>query len=107
MATKQTKKNSNLRAQPKINPVRSGTIISKEKWIPIKKFKDIRYEKTKDGIAKITINRPEVRNAFRPQTVIEMKEAFELAREDQSIGVVILTGEGPMAFCSERTEFRG
>jgi naphthoate synthase len=75
-------------------------IISKDKWITIKKFKDIRYEKTSDGVAKITINRPEVRNAFRPQTVFELKEAFELAREDASVGVIVLTGEGPMAFCS-------
>jgi naphthoate synthase len=75
-------------------------IISHEKWISIKKFKDIRYEKTSDGIAKITINRPEKRNAFRPQTVFELKEAFEMAREDQDIGVIVLCGEGSLAFCS-------
>jgi naphthoate synthase len=69
-------------------------------WTPIKSFKDIRFEKTPDGIAKITINRPEVRNAFRPQTVIEMQEALALSREDSSIGVIVLTGEGPDAFCS-------
>lgn len=69
-------------------------------WSEIKKFQDLKYEKTSDGIAKITINRPEVRNAFRPQTVFELQEAFHHAREDQSIGVVILTGEGPDAFCS-------
>lgn len=69
-------------------------------WIKIKDFEDIKYEKTQDGIAKITINRPEVRNAFRPKTVIELQEAFNLAREDSSIGVVILTGEGSDAFCS-------
>jgi naphthoate synthase len=69
-------------------------------WTPIKGFTDIRYERTEDGIAKITINRPEVRNAFRPLTVREMQEAFALAREDAGIGVVILTGEGPEAFCS-------
>ncbi len=73
---------------------------SPETWIPIKPFSDIRYERTRDGIAKITINRPEVRNAFRPLTVREMQEAFALAREDGEIGVVILTGEGPEAFCS-------
>ncbi|HET7509405.1 MAG TPA: 1,4-dihydroxy-2-naphthoyl-CoA synthase, partial [Solirubrobacterales bacterium] len=61
---------------------------------------DIRYETSGDGIAKITIDRPEVRNAFRPQTVIEMSRAFELAREDSEVGVIILTGEGPLAFCS-------
>ncbi len=72
-------------------------------WGKIKKFKDIKYEKglnDAEGINKITINRPEVRNAFRPQTVFELKEAFSLAREDQDCGVVILTGEGKLAFCS-------
>jgi len=72
-------------------------------WITIKNFEDIKYESGLDnakGIAKITINRPEVRNAFRPQTVFELKEAFTLAREDQNIGVIILTGEGEYAFCS-------
>ena len=69
-------------------------------WSTIKEFEDIRFEKTDDGIAKITINRPEVRNAFRPQTVKEMIEAFDQAHEDASIGVVILTGEGEKAFCS-------
>ena len=72
-------------------------------WKSIKKFKDIKYEAGTDqaqGIAKITINRPKVRNAFRPQTVFELKEAFTLAREDQNIGVIILTGEGNKAFCS-------
>lgn len=69
-------------------------------WTTIKKFEDIKYERTIDGVAKITINRPEVRNAFRPQTVMELKQAFELAREDSEIGVVILTGEGKEAFCS-------
>ena len=69
-------------------------------WTAQKGFEDIRYEKTGDGIAKITINRPEVRNAFRPQTVREMERAFNDARDDASVGVVILTGEGPHAFCS-------
>ncbi len=73
-------------------------------WIKAKDYKDIIYEKM-DGIAKVTINRPEVRNAFRPETVIEMFDAFTDAREDQSIGVVLLTGNGPAkdgkyAFCS-------
>ncbi len=75
----------------------------KIEWKSAKKFTDIKYELGRhsgDGIAKITINRPEVRNAFRPQTVMELKEAFELAREDQQVGVVILTGQGPEAFCS-------
>jgi len=78
----------------------NSTIISSEKWIPIKTYEDIKFERTEDGIGKITINRPEVRNAFRPKTVIEMKDAFEIAREDANIGVIILTGEGPDAFCS-------
>ncbi len=78
----------------------STEIISSEKWISIKKFEDLKFEKTEDGVAKITINRPEVRNAFRPQTVFELQEAFHISREDQSIGVVILCGEGPLAFCS-------
>lgn len=70
-------------------------------WISAHDFEDLRYEKTKDGqIAKITINRPEVRNAFRPQTVREMLVAFDLAHEDPEVGVVILTGEGDLAFCS-------
>lgn len=74
--------------------------IMKENWQSIKQYQDILFEKTSDGICKITINRPEVRNAFRPQTVMELREAFELAREDSKIGVVILTGQGPDAFCS-------
>ncbi len=69
-------------------------------WTSIKTFKDIKLEKTSDGIAKITINRPEVRNAFRPLTVNEMLQAFEIAHEDRDVGVVILCGEGPLAFCS-------
>ncbi len=74
--------------------------VKGEKWISIKTYEDIKFEKTEDGVGKITINRPKVRNAFRPKTVMEMKEAFDIAREDASIGVVILTGEGPDAFCS-------
>src|SRR5256714_9135970 len=62
-------------------------------------YEDILYE-TSDGIAKVTINRPEVRNAFRPATVVEMSKAFEVARNDPQIGVVILTGAGTEAFCS-------
>jgi naphthoate synthase len=69
-------------------------------WAPGAEYEDIRYELSGDGIAKITIDRPEVRNAFRPQTVVELSSAFERAREDTSVGVVILTGEGPLAFCS-------
>ncbi len=70
-------------------------------WTRVREFEDIRYETTDEGqIAKITINRPEVRNAFRPQTVKEMLLALELAHEDPKVGVVILTGEGDKAFCS-------
>jgi len=63
------------------------------------KFGDIKYE-VAEGIAKITINRPEVRNAFRPKTLFELEEAFSFARDDESVGVIILTGEGTEAFCS-------
>ena len=69
-------------------------------WTPIKTFTDIKLEKSSDGIAKITINRPEVRNAFRPLTVRELLEAFDIVHEDRDVGVIILCGEGPLAFCS-------
>lgn len=71
-----------------------------EYWNSVKTYEDIKFEKSDEGIAKITINRPHVRNAFRPETVIELQEAFEMARNDASIGVIILTGEGHEAFCS-------
>jgi naphthoate synthase len=77
----------------------SRTIAPAADWSPAGEFEDIRYE-TAEGIAKITIDRPEVRNAFRPQTIIEISQALELAREDTEIGVIVLTGEGPLAFCS-------
>lgn len=69
-------------------------------WNKVADFQDIKYEKSSEGIAKITINRPEVRNAFRPQTVNELIAVFNDAREDANVGVIILTGEGPDAFCS-------
>lgn len=72
-------------------------------WQPAAQYQDIRYELSTGedaGIAKITINRPEVHNAFRPETVIELIDAFTRAREDESVGVIILTGEGTKAFCS-------
>lgn len=69
-------------------------------WVPVKQYVDIEFEKTEEGIAKITINRPQVRNAFRPETVMEMQDAFEICRNDPSIGVIILTGKGREAFCS-------
>ena len=74
--------------------------MAQQEWLTIKTYEDIKLQKTADGIGKITINRPEVRNAFRPQTVEELIEAFNVCRDDASIGAVILTGEGPHAFCS-------
>lgn len=71
-----------------------------EKWTTIQKFEDVLLEKTQDGVAKITICRPEVRNAFRPLTAFELKKSFDICRDDSSIGVVILTGQGKEAFCS-------
>jgi naphthoate synthase len=76
-------------------------------WEPAGEWEDITYETAVvvEGarpvrVAKLTINRPEVRNAFRPETIVELSRAFELAREDTRVGAVILTGEGPLAFCS-------
>jgi naphthoate synthase len=77
--------------------------LSTTTWIAAGDYEDIRYEKSDGddaGIAKITIDRPEVRNAFRPQTIIEISRALEDAREDTQVGVIVLTGEGPDAFCS-------
>jgi naphthoate synthase len=68
-------------------------------WETAKTYEDIQYVKA-EGIAKITINRPQVRNAFRPLTVMEMQDAFADAREDSAVGVIILTGAGDLAFCS-------
>ena len=76
------------------------TISPGADWQGAGDWQDIRYELSGDGIAKITINRPEVRNAFRPQTIIEIGRALELAREDTSLGVIVLTGQGDLAFCS-------
>ena len=73
--------------------------MSQIDWKESGKYSDIKYSKY-NGIAKITINRPEVRNAFRPLTVVEMMKALEEARNDDRIGVIILTGEGDKAFCS-------
>ena len=68
-------------------------------WIAGRKYEEIIYE-TYKGIAKITINRPEVRNAFTPRTVMELLDAFARARDDSSVGVIVLTGAGDLAFCS-------
>jgi len=69
-------------------------------WKSVRNYDDIRFEKSGDGIARITIVRPEVRNAFRPRTLFELIDAFARAREDAEIGVILFTGEGPEAFCS-------
>ncbi|MFA5256558.1 MAG: 1,4-dihydroxy-2-naphthoyl-CoA synthase [Opitutales bacterium] len=79
-------------------------------WAIVRAFEDIIYEKNGEGVARVTINRPERRNAFRPQTVNEMIEAFTDAREDSGVGVVLLTGAGPhsdgkYAFCSGGDQF--
>ncbi len=69
-------------------------------WQTVKEYEDIRFERSLDGIAKITICRPEVRNAFRPKTIFELIDAFSRVREAPDLGVVLFTGEGPEAFCS-------
>ncbi len=76
------------------------TIRPAADWKAEGEYSDIRYELSGDGIAKITINRPEVRNAFRPQTLFQLSEAFNRAQDDPEVGVIILTGQGDMAFCS-------
>lgn len=76
------------------------TIRPAAQWSAAGEYSDIRYELSGDGIAKITINRPEARNAFRPQTLFQLSEAFNRAQNDPDVGVIILTGQGDMAFCS-------
>ena len=76
-----------------------GERMALPNWKPVKTYEDIRFE-TADGIAKITINRPEVRNAFRPKTLFELSEAFSIVADDPGIGVAILTGAGDQAFCA-------
>jgi len=73
--------------------------MAEQSWTTVKEYKDITYSYS-NGVARIAFNRPEVRNAFRPQTVKEMLLAFEMAHEDERVGVIILTGEGEKAFCS-------
>jgi naphthoate synthase len=78
-----------------------GSATAAVEWLADGDYADIRYERSREpGIAKITINRPEVRNAFRPQTVVELSHAFTRAREDTAVGVIVLTGAGEEAFCS-------
>jgi naphthoate synthase len=84
---------------PPVDPVDRFRGLPLPRWERRGDYKDIRYE-VADGMAKLTIARPEVRNAFRPQTLFELADAFAVARDDPSVGVVILTGEGPDAFCS-------
>lgn len=90
------KKNSSKNNSSKNNELQSDST----QWHTIKVYEDIKFEKTDDGVAKITINRPEVRNSFRPKTVLELIDVFNQSREDSSIGVIILTGEGKEAFCA-------
>jgi naphthoate synthase len=81
------------------NDPAQSSIVSALNWKPEGQWRDIEYH-VAEGIAKITINRPEKRNAFRPQTVTELIKAFDMARDDNEVGVVILTGKGDLAFCS-------
>lgn len=81
------------------HPDAASTIKPGADWVKTADYTDIEYH-TAEGIAKITINRPEVRNAFRPQTLFELANAFDRARDDDTIGVIVLTGKGDKAFCS-------
>lgn len=85
---------SPAQTDPSYSSIRPGA-----DWQRSGDYRDIRYE-TADGIAKITIDRPEKRNAFRPQTLFELQHAFNVARDDDQVGVIILTGQGDAAFCS-------
>ncbi len=87
-------------ASPAYTDPSVSTVRPAADWQPMGDWTDIKYEVSGDGVAKITINRPEVRNAFRPQTLFELEAAFSLARDDDSVGVIILTGQGDWAFCS-------
>jgi naphthoate synthase len=85
--------------RPPADPLEGLRSLPAPEWKSLGAFKDIRHE-VAEGIARITICRPEVRNAFRPQTLFELTEAFGAARDDPDVGAIILTGEGPDAFCS-------
>src|ERR1039458_7714748 len=82
-----------------IDPVEEFRSWPSPEWRRSGEFDDIIYESS-EGMARITINRPQVRNAFRPQTLFELSRAFEMARDDVTVGAIILTGSGPDAFCS-------
>ena len=84
---------------PPVDPVDRFRTLDLPSWQRSGSYQDIIYE-VAEGIARITINRPERRNAFRPQTLFELSRAFEAARDDTSVGVIVLTGAGPDAFCS-------
>ncbi|WP_256061999.1 enoyl-CoA hydratase-related protein, partial [Staphylococcus aureus] len=73
--------------------------MTNRQWETLREYDEIKYE-FYEGIAKLTINRPEVRNAFTPKTVAEMIDAFSRARDDQNVSVIVLTGVGDLAFCS-------
>ncbi len=77
-----------------------GDLYAPITWTSSGQYRDITYETSEEGIAKITICRPEVRNAFRPQTLFELTDAFNAARDDDRVGVIVLTGQGTEAFCS-------
>ena len=98
---KASKKSSSKKAIPvPKTTAKSAKTVGRKTWATLKDYEDIKLEVTADGVAKITINRPEVRNAFRPQTVEELLNAFEICRDEPDIGAVILTGAGDLAFCS-------
>jgi len=84
---------------PPVDPVERFRGLPLPAWESRGTYTDIRFE-VAEGIAKLTIDRPDVRNAFRPQTLFELAEAFTIARDDPSVGVIVLTGQGPDAFCS-------
>ncbi len=95
---------ANVARDDSLQYVSSPEIVWKD-YCPQATYEDIRFEVLRGpeepgGIAKITICRPEVRNAFRPQTLSELSKAFDIARDDPEVGVIVLTGEGPQAFCS-------
>jgi naphthoate synthase len=84
---------------PPIDPVVALRDLAPPAWEPRGEYRDILFD-VAEGFARITINRPEVRNAFRPQTLFELADAFEVSRDDPEVGAIILTGAGPDAFCS-------
>ena len=84
---------------PPVDPLDELRPLGPPDWKEVEGYGDIRYQ-VAEGMAKLTIARPEVRNAFRPQTLFELADAFAVARDDPTIGAIILTGEGPDAFCS-------